>query len=95
MQVGMFKIHPEIPETLSTEARTFILFCFEPDPQKRATATDLLREGFLRQLNKGKKNRIAFKPSGEACLDSWGDSLGLGLLHCLERMPASQVLRKC
>ncbi|XP_046281775.1 mitogen-activated protein kinase kinase kinase 15 isoform X2 [Marmota monax] len=62
-KVGMFKIHPEIPEALSTEARTFILFCFEPDPQKRATATDLLREGFLRQVNKGKKNRIAFKPS--------------------------------
>ncbi|XP_077891182.1 mitogen-activated protein kinase kinase kinase 15 isoform X1 [Ictidomys tridecemlineatus] len=62
-KVGMFKIHPEIPEALSTEARTFILFCFEPDPQKRATATDLLRESFLRQVNKGKKNRIAFKPS--------------------------------
>ncbi|KAI6049377.1 MAP3K15 [Marmota monax] len=69
-KVGMFKIHPEIPEALSTEARTFILFCFEPDPQKRATATDLLREGFLRQVNKGKKNRIAFKPSGTRIVTS-------------------------
>ncbi|XP_047391739.1 mitogen-activated protein kinase kinase kinase 15 isoform X2 [Sciurus carolinensis] len=82
-KVGMFKIHPEIPETLSTEARTFILFCFEPDPQKRATATDLLREGFLRQVNKGKKNRIAFKPSEGArsvtsalALPSSGEPLG-------------------
>uniref|UniRef100_A0A2K5PLG5 mitogen-activated protein kinase kinase kinase n=1 Tax=Cebus imitator TaxID=2715852 RepID=A0A2K5PLG5_CEBIM len=61
--VGMFKIHPEIPEALSAEARAFILSCFEPDPHKRATTAELLREGFLRQVNKGKKNRIAFKPS--------------------------------
>lgn len=63
MQVGMFKIHPEIPEALSAEARAFLLSCFEPDPHKRVTAADLLKEGFLRQA---KKNRIAFKPSGEA-----------------------------
>ncbi|XP_021788265.2 mitogen-activated protein kinase kinase kinase 15 isoform X1 [Papio anubis] len=62
-KVGMFKIHPEIPEALSAEARAFILSCFEPDPHKRATTAELLREGFLRQVNKGKKNRIAFKPS--------------------------------
>ncbi|XP_032962780.1 mitogen-activated protein kinase kinase kinase 15 isoform X1 [Rhinolophus ferrumequinum] len=62
-KVGMFKIHPEIPEVLSTEARTFLLSCFEPDPHKRVTAADLLKEGFLRQVNKAKKNRIAFKPA--------------------------------
>ncbi|XP_077003151.1 mitogen-activated protein kinase kinase kinase 15 [Tamandua tetradactyla] len=62
-KVGMFKIHPEIPEALSTDARAFILSCFEPDPRKRVTAADLLRAGFLRQVNKGKKSRIAFKPS--------------------------------
>lgn len=60
----MFKIHPEIPESLSTEARAFILLCFEPDPCKRVTASDLLRDYFLKQVNKGKKSRIAFKPSG-------------------------------
>lgn len=64
LQVGMFKIHPEIPESLSTEARAFILLCFEPDPCKRVTASDLLRDYFLKQVNKGKKSRIAFKPSG-------------------------------
>ncbi|XP_034972406.2 mitogen-activated protein kinase kinase kinase 15 isoform X2 [Zootoca vivipara] len=62
-KVGMFKIHPEIPESLSAEARAFILLCFEPDPNKRVTASDLLKDPFLKQLNKGKKNRIAFKPS--------------------------------
>lgn len=72
----MFKIHPEIPEALSTDARAFILSCFEPAPHKRATAAELLKEGFLRQVNKGKKSRIAFKPAGEVYLDSWGAALG-------------------
>ncbi|XP_053168955.1 mitogen-activated protein kinase kinase kinase 15 isoform X2 [Hemicordylus capensis] len=62
-KVGMFKIHPEIPESLSAETRAFILLCFEPDPNKRVTASDLLKDPFLKQVNKGKKNRIAFKPS--------------------------------
>ncbi|NWS68834.1 M3K15 kinase, partial [Crotophaga sulcirostris] len=62
-KVGMFKIHPEIPESLSAETRAFILLCFEPDPTKRVTASDLLRDSFLKQVNKGKKNRIAFKPT--------------------------------
>uniref|UniRef100_A0A8C8Y2V4 mitogen-activated protein kinase kinase kinase n=1 Tax=Panthera leo TaxID=9689 RepID=A0A8C8Y2V4_PANLE len=65
-KVGMFKIHPEIPGALSADARAFILSCFEPDPHKRATAAELLKEGFLRQVNKGKKNQIAFKPAGES-----------------------------
>ncbi|TKS87489.1 Mitogen-activated protein kinase kinase kinase 15 [Collichthys lucidus] len=61
-KVGMFKIHPEIPESLSLEAKSFILRCFEPDPHKRAIASDLLRDTFVRH-NKGKKSKIAFKPS--------------------------------
>ncbi|MED6273100.1 hypothetical protein CHARACLAT_003239 [Characodon lateralis] len=62
-KVGMFKIHPEIPESLSLEAKSFILRCFEPDPNKRAIAVDLLRDSFLRQTTKGKKSKIAFKPT--------------------------------
>ncbi|KAK2859703.1 hypothetical protein Q5P01_004323 [Channa striata] len=61
-KVGMFKIHPEIPESLSLEAKSFILRCFEPDPHKRAIASDLLRDTFVRQNTKGKKSKIAFKP---------------------------------
>ncbi|XP_037550067.1 mitogen-activated protein kinase kinase kinase 15 [Nematolebias whitei] len=62
-KVGMFKIHPEIPESLSIEAKSFILRCFEPDPHKRAIAADLLRDIFLRHNAKGKKSKIAFKPT--------------------------------
>ncbi|KAM9827738.1 mitogen-activated protein kinase kinase kinase 15 [Neosynchiropus ocellatus] len=61
-KVGMFKIHPEIPESLSLEAKSFILRCFEPDPNKRAIASDLLRDLFVRHVTKGKKSKIAFKP---------------------------------
>nr|KAF6435949.1 mitogen-activated protein kinase kinase kinase 15 [Rousettus aegyptiacus] len=63
LRVGFFKIHPEIPSSLSLRARSFILSCFEPDPQKRITAAALLREVFLRQVIKGKKSRIASKLS--------------------------------
>ncbi|XP_075996543.1 mitogen-activated protein kinase kinase kinase 15 isoform X5 [Genypterus blacodes] len=62
-KVGMFKIHPEIPESLSLEAKSFILRCFEPDPHKRAIASDLLKDTFVRHNAKGKKSKIAFKPS--------------------------------
>ncbi|XP_068603984.1 mitogen-activated protein kinase kinase kinase 15 [Brachionichthys hirsutus] len=65
-KVGMFKIHPEIPESLSQEAKSFILRCFEPDPHKRAVATDLLRDTFVRHNTKGKKSKIAFKPPDQS-----------------------------
>uniref|UniRef100_H3B612 mitogen-activated protein kinase kinase kinase n=1 Tax=Latimeria chalumnae TaxID=7897 RepID=H3B612_LATCH len=47
-KVGMFKIHPEVPESMSPEANSFILRCFEPDPDKRATATELQQDSFLK-----------------------------------------------
>lgn len=46
-KVGFYKVHPEVPEELSERAKSFILKCFEPDPDKRATATQLLEDSFL------------------------------------------------
>ncbi|XP_062907111.1 mitogen-activated protein kinase kinase kinase 15 [Mobula hypostoma] len=60
-KVGMFKIHPEIPESMPTDAKSFIVRCFEPDPSKRATAAELLKDPFLRKTSWGKKNKVAFK----------------------------------
>ncbi|XP_068087744.1 mitogen-activated protein kinase kinase kinase 5 isoform X2 [Hyperolius riggenbachi] len=57
-KVGMFKIHPEIPETMSSETKAFLLRCFEPDPVKRATATDLLMDEFLKVSTKKRKSYL-------------------------------------
>uniref|UniRef100_A0A672LF72 mitogen-activated protein kinase kinase kinase n=1 Tax=Sinocyclocheilus grahami TaxID=75366 RepID=A0A672LF72_SINGR len=47
-KVGMFKIHPTVPECMSEEAKGFIMCCFEPNPDKRATASELLKNSFLK-----------------------------------------------
>ncbi|XP_058422185.1 mitogen-activated protein kinase kinase kinase 5 isoform X4 [Diceros bicornis minor] len=56
-KVGMFKVHPEIPESMSAEAKAFILKCFEPDPDKRDGANDLLLDEFLKVSSKKKKTQ--------------------------------------
>ncbi|XP_029452776.1 mitogen-activated protein kinase kinase kinase 5 [Rhinatrema bivittatum] len=57
-KVGMFKIHPEIPESMSAEAKAFLLCCFEPDPLKRASAPDLLVNEFLKVSSKKRKSQL-------------------------------------
>ncbi|XP_078093860.1 mitogen-activated protein kinase kinase kinase 5-like isoform X2 [Mustelus asterias] len=57
-KVGMFKIHPEIPESMSLEAKAFLLHGFEPNPDKRATAAELLKDPFLSR----KKAKASLKP---------------------------------
>lgn len=46
-RVGMYQQHPEIPETLSENAKDFLLQCFKPEPSARPTASSLLEHGFL------------------------------------------------
>lgn len=65
VQVGMFKIHPEIPESMSPEAKAFILRCFEPDPDRRATALDLLTDEFLTVTSRKKKSKGSFTGGSE------------------------------
>ncbi|XP_069478995.1 mitogen-activated protein kinase kinase kinase 6 [Ambystoma mexicanum] len=60
-KVGMFKIHPEVPESMSEEAKFFILKCFEPDPATRATAAALLQDPFLSGSGKKKSRRPAVR----------------------------------
>jgi mitogen-activated protein kinase kinase kinase 5 len=52
LQVGYYKIHPEIPSELSERAKSFILRCFEPNPDIRATAAELLEDPFLNEYVK-------------------------------------------
>ena len=50
------QVHPDIPEELSDRAHNFILRCFEPDPDKRATAQQLLEDSFLSEKKKNRTN---------------------------------------
>ncbi|XP_026227916.1 mitogen-activated protein kinase kinase kinase 5 [Anabas testudineus] len=53
-KVGMFKIHPPVPECMSNQAKGFIMTCFVPNPDNRATAAELLMDTFLRGSPKKK-----------------------------------------
>ncbi|XP_063990230.1 mitogen-activated protein kinase kinase kinase 15 isoform X2 [Diachasmimorpha longicaudata] len=59
-KVGYYKIHPEIPSELSERAKNFILRCFEPNPDVRASASVLLEDPFLAE--KKKSSRLAAPP---------------------------------
>ncbi|KAG7190279.1 hypothetical protein KM043_006396 [Ampulex compressa] len=59
-KVGYYKIHPEIPSELSERAKNFILRCFEPNPDVRASAAELLEDPFLTE--KKKSSRLAAPP---------------------------------
>uniref|UniRef100_A0AAQ4RCK8 mitogen-activated protein kinase kinase kinase n=1 Tax=Gasterosteus aculeatus aculeatus TaxID=481459 RepID=A0AAQ4RCK8_GASAC len=47
-KVGMFKIHPKVPECMSDEAKAFIMKCFVPEPDDRASSAELLSDPYLR-----------------------------------------------
>lgn len=58
-QVGMYKVHPPMPSSLSAEAQAFLLRTFEPDPRLRASAQALLGDPFLQP---GKRSRSPGSP---------------------------------
>ncbi|XP_062510707.1 mitogen-activated protein kinase kinase kinase 15-like [Corticium candelabrum] len=46
-KVGFHKIHPDIPEEMSEDAKSFLKRCFDPNPGTRASAVELLQHPFL------------------------------------------------
>uniref|UniRef100_A0A667ZCP2 mitogen-activated protein kinase kinase kinase n=1 Tax=Myripristis murdjan TaxID=586833 RepID=A0A667ZCP2_9TELE len=95
-KVGMFKIHPKVPECMSDEAKGFIMSCFEPNPDNRATASELLKDGFLR-LSSRKKARAPQDQSVPVSIlvedtDSYSDIIDLSCSLDLRR--AKSTLRE-
>ncbi|NXL37888.1 M3K6 kinase, partial [Glaucidium brasilianum] len=64
-KVGMFKMHPEVPESMSDKAKAFILRCFQADPAERATAAALLQEPFLTGARRARGRHVP--PAGAPC----------------------------
>uniref|UniRef100_A0A671XRT3 mitogen-activated protein kinase kinase kinase n=1 Tax=Sparus aurata TaxID=8175 RepID=A0A671XRT3_SPAAU len=72
-KVGMFKIHPKVPECMSDTAKCFIMNCFTPNPDDRATAAELLGDPFLRSSPR-KKARAQQETESKDFLNS-GEAL--------------------
>uniref|UniRef100_A0A674DR42 mitogen-activated protein kinase kinase kinase n=1 Tax=Salmo trutta TaxID=8032 RepID=A0A674DR42_SALTR len=80
-KVGMFKIHPEVPDCMSGDAKGCIMRCFTPDPDNRATASELLKDSFLKFTSRRKA-----KPEPETLPTDAGESSSsssLSLLYML------------
>ncbi|XP_059150113.1 mitogen-activated protein kinase kinase kinase 15-like isoform X4 [Physella acuta] len=80
-KVGFYKMHPQIPESMSARAKEFLLRCFEPEPQDRATAGELLEHSFLYEnLGSRRKRTRKYKEDQEHrdFLRSVSEPLGKG-----------------
>ncbi|KAG9334223.1 hypothetical protein JZ751_008471 [Albula glossodonta] len=75
--VGMFKIHPKVPECMSEEAKGFIMSCFEPNPDDRATASELLKDGFLRSSTRRKAKAAAETSQKESATSDYHRSMSM------------------
>uniref|UniRef100_A0A3Q3X845 Protein kinase domain-containing protein n=1 Tax=Mola mola TaxID=94237 RepID=A0A3Q3X845_MOLML len=81
-KVGMFKIHPKVPECMSDTAKGFIMNCFTPNPDDRATAAKLLLDTFLRSSPRKKVKAIPEdSPSGMCSPASTEENIGLFMLR--------------
>lgn len=80
-------MHPEVPESMSDKAKTFILRCFQADPAKRATAAALLQDPFLADAR-----RVRTRPVPPAVGESWWGGSRMGgtwrelLNNCLHHL---------
>uniref|UniRef100_A0A3Q1JF37 mitogen-activated protein kinase kinase kinase n=1 Tax=Anabas testudineus TaxID=64144 RepID=A0A3Q1JF37_ANATE len=84
-QAAMFKIHPPVPECMSNQAKGFIMTCFVPNPDNRATAAELLMDTFLRGSPK-KKAKCHQEAEPKDILSTGEDIVSLFFLIDLMRL---------
>ena len=48
----MQKKYPEPPGTVSEELKTFLNYCLKPDPNQRASATQLIKTDFISNIGR-------------------------------------------
>lgn len=77
----MFKIHPKVPECMSDAAKCFIMNCFTPNPDDRATAAELLMDTFLRSSPR-RKARAVQEPERKDFLTAGEASVLIKLTYC-------------
>uniref|UniRef100_A0A5K3EVP1 mitogen-activated protein kinase kinase kinase n=2 Tax=Mesocestoides corti TaxID=53468 RepID=A0A5K3EVP1_MESCO len=58
-RAGYYSAHPDIPEDLPEPCKAFIKRCFEIDPEKRASADELLTDPFI---NMYKRHKVRQQP---------------------------------
>lgn len=63
-RVGFYKEHPEIPSKLSEKCKQFILRCFEPNTEHRATCEELLADPFLDEARPSSSAAVLRQTSG-------------------------------
>lgn len=68
-KVGFYKDHPQVPPELSERASSFILRCFEPNPDERATAQQLLDDLFLGERKKSVRVNTEYNRSVSVPVD--------------------------
>ncbi|XP_035264795.1 mitogen-activated protein kinase kinase kinase 5 isoform X2 [Anguilla anguilla] len=83
-KVGMFKIHPKVPECMSEEAKDFLMRCFEPDPDNRATASELLKHSFLKSSSRRKAAKMAAEVPKDVALGDYHRSLSVPIAITVE-----------
>lgn len=76
-KVGFYKDHPQVPAELSDRARSFILRCFEPNPDKRGIAQQLLDDPFFGDKKKSVKVSTEFNRSVSVPVDRISGRSGL------------------
>ena len=52
--------HLPFSDSMSENAKAFMLRCFEKDPEERATAEELLEDPFLHEKKRGPKKKSDF-----------------------------------